>query len=670
MSAQQFKYLFTPIQVGPFTLKNRIMCAPHGPLMAEQGIPTDEYVYYEIEKARGGAGWVAMSVGHNSPRDILYMKPNGGHYDRHIWAWRKEIVPQMKRIADGVHEYGARVSFQWVAGTLGARMGPSLAPDCNFGAQMWSPITRDEIKEYMEYMAIVAENVMEAGFDGVDVHNHSGWIADFLSATINKRTDEYGGSLENRARLLMETIDLLRGIIGKDKTIGYTLTVDDLLPGSIVPEEAVELARMLDAGKKVDYLIAGIARETQTMHMYFGPMYLPPAYQLYAVEQVKEVVKNTPIIAVGRINDPMIAEQVLAEGKCDMVAMARPLIADPELPNKARQGKLDDIRPCMGCNHNCIKYLMQGVPIRCAANATIGMEWQGWGGGDSGIGKAPVKKKVVVVGGGPAGMEAARVAALKGHDVTLYEKSDVLGGQALLAEKLPGREEIGGLIRWQKLQLPQVGVRVVTGTEVTSQMVLDSNPDAVIIATGATWMRNGFNGGTHMEIIGWQQDNVYSAEQIVKGITEGTLDIGKKAVIFDTRGDIICSALAELMADQGCEVELVTWLPIVSGLDTIMDMTRFHVMPRILNKGVKVSTETFFVMVVDRTVTLINTHTMETRECTDIDTVVLMSGKVPNDWLYNELEGKVKDLYKIGEARNPHDMGDANRDGHWIGRLV
>ena len=287
MSVQQFQYLFSPIQIGPYTVKNRLMCAHHGPMMADKGIPTDEYVHYEIEKAKGGAGWVAMSVGYNSPRDTLHMKLLPGHYYHQVWSWEKDIIPQMRRIADGVHEYGARVSFQWYASTLGSRIGPSVAPDCNFGAQMWSAITRDDIKYYLEYMAIVARNVMDAGFDGVDVHNHSGWVADFLSATINRRTDEYGGTLENRARLLMETIDTLRQVVGPDKTIGYTLTVDDLLPGSIVPEEGVELMKMLDRDRKVDYVIAGIARETQTMHMYFGPLYLPPAYQLYAVEQVK-----------------------------------------------------------------------------------------------------------------------------------------------------------------------------------------------------------------------------------------------------------------------------------------------------------------------------------------------------------------------------------------------
>ncbi|UCC59945.1 MAG: NAD(P)-binding protein, partial [Dehalococcoidia bacterium] len=431
MNVQQFKYLFTPIKIGPFTVKNRIMCAPHGPLMNEQGLPTEEFIYYEIEKARGGAGWVAMSVGYTEPRDAIFLRNNGGHYDRHIWTWKKEIIPGFKRIAEGIHEHGAMCSFQFMGMTLGARRGPSLVPDCNFADVMWEPMTKDDIKRFFEFWAICCENLKEAGLDGIDIHNHSGAIADFLSGTINKRTDEYGGSLENRARLLMETIDVTRQVVGDKMAIGYTLTVDDMLPGSIVPEEAVELAKMLDADKKLDYLICGVGRETQSMHMYFGPLYLPPAYQLYAVEQIKEVVKNIPIIAVGRINDPMIAENIIAEGKADMVAMARPLIADPELPNKTREGRLDDIRPCHGCNQNCIRYMMDGAPIRCVVNATIGMEQWGWGIGS--YQRAPDRKKVIVVGGGPAGLEAARVAALKGHDVTLYEKESELGGQVLLA---------------------------------------------------------------------------------------------------------------------------------------------------------------------------------------------------------------------------------------------
>ncbi len=663
MSAQQFKYLFTPIQIGPFTIKNRIMNAPHGPLMMELGLPTEEWIHYVIEKAKGGAGWVGMSVGYTQPRDIIFLRNVGGHYHRHLWAWKKEMIPGMKRVVEGIHEYGARCSFQLMGMTLGSKSGPSLAPDCNFADQMWEPLTKDDIKRFLEYWVICCENLMEAGVDGIDIHNHSGLIADMLSGTINKRTDEYGGSLENRARLLMETIDVTRKVVGDKMAIGYTLTVDDMLPGSIVPEEAVELAKMLDEDKKLDWMICGIGRETQSMHMYFGPLYLPPAYQLYAVEQIKEVVKNIPIVAVGRINDPMIAESILAEGKADIIAMARPLIADPELPNKAREGRLDDIRPCLGCNLNCIKYMMDGAPIRCVVNATVGMEQWGWGIGS--YKPAPVKKKVIVVGGGPAGMEAARVAALKGHDVTLYEKANELGGQALLAEKLPGREEMGGLIRWQKIQLPQVGVNIVTGTAATAQMILDQKPDAVVVATGATWMRNGYTGMSHLEVAGWQQDNVVTADEVVSGKAE----VGKNVLIWDGRGDITPPGVAEMLADRGCNVVLVSPHPVLGGFDLIKDMTWFHFMPRLLNKGVEVSTQTFIVMIVEKTVTVLNIHTMAMREI-EADTVVLITGKIPNDDLYNELEGKVGELYKVGEARNPHAMGEANRDGHFVGRLL
>jgi 2,4-dienoyl-CoA reductase-like NADH-dependent reductase (Old Yellow Enzyme family) len=666
MSVQQFKYLFTPIKIGPFTVKNRIMVSPHGPLMNELGLPTEEYIHYEIEKAKGGAGWVSMSLGYTMPRDTWFMRQVGGHFDRHIWAWQKEIIPGMKKIADGIHEYGARCSFQIYSIDLGNKRGPSLIPDANFADQMWKPLTKEDIKEYLDYHRICCENVMAAGFDGIDVHNHSGVVADFLSGVINRRTDEYGGSLKNRARLLMETIDVTRKVVGKNKTVGYTLTVDDLLPGSIVPEEARELAKMLDEEKKVDYLICGIGRETQSMHMYFGPHYLPPAYQMYAVEQIKEVVKHTPIIAVGRINDPMLAESLIAEGKCDIVAMARPLIADPELPNKAREGRLEDIRPCQGCNQNCVKYMMDGQPIRCVVNATIGMEQAGWGIG--GLKKAATKKKIVVVGGGPAGMEAARVAALRGHDVTLYERAKELGGQALLAEKLPGREEMGGLIRWQKIQLPKAGVKIVAGTEVTSQMILNMRPrpDVVIIATGAEWMRNGLTGMSCMEVVGWQQDNVFTAEEVVAGKAK----IGKKAVIWDGRSDIVPIGVAEILADQGCQVEIIAPYPFIGGIAQMLDQTWFHTMPRLLNKGVVLSPQTFIVSIADKTVSVLNIHTMATREIIDVDTIVLITGKIPRDILYQELEGKVKELYKVGDAENPHDMGSANRDGHFVGRLL
>jgi 2,4-dienoyl-CoA reductase (NADPH2) len=183
-------------------------------------------------------------------------------------------------------------------------------------------------------------------------------------------------------------------------------------------------------------------------------------------------------------------------------------------------------------------------------------------------------------------------------------------------------------------------------------------------------MRNGYTGMSHMEVSGWQQDNVYTAEEIVQRIASGDTNFGKKAFIWDGRGDIIASGIAEMLADQGCEVELVAPTPSIGGLDQIKDMTWFHVTPRMLNKGVVLSPQTFIVMIVEKTITVLNIHTMAMREIADVDTIVLITGKIPNDDLYNELEGKVPELYKIGEARNPHDMGDANRDGHWVGRLI
>jgi pyruvate/2-oxoglutarate dehydrogenase complex dihydrolipoamide dehydrogenase (E3) component len=288
----------------------------------------------------------------------------------------------------------------------------------------------------------------------------------------------------------------------------------------------------------------------------------------------------------------------------------------------------------------------------------------GWGIG--GMKKAATKKRVVVVGGGPAGLEAARVAALRGHDVTLYEKDKELGGQALLAEKLPGRDELGGLIRWQKIQLPKAGVKVVAGTEATAQMILKTKPDVVIVATGSTWMRDGFTGMSCMEVPGWQQDNVFTASEVINGKAK----IGKKAVVWDGRTDIVACGIAELLADKGCEVEFLTPVPLVGSMGLQYEVTYLHVMPRLLKKGVKINTESFLAAISEKTATAVNTNTMDAREITDVDTFVLITGKIPIDNLYNELQGKVKELYKIGDAKNPHNMGSANRDGHFIGRLI
>ena len=334
-------------------------------------------------------------------------------------------------------------------------------------------MNEDEIQEVIRGYVKTARHVKEGGFDGVDTTSMGGTlIGQFLSPFFNKRKDRYGGSLENRMRFLNEIIDGIREECGQEFTLGMRMGADELLPGGLNLNDTRQIAEILDRQNRLDFFDIGMA----TFHSLFfhaGSMVAPLGYMTHLAAGIKEVV-DAPVFTIGRINDPYLAERILQSRWADMIGMNRALICDPELPRKAMEGRVEDIRTCVACNQGCLEQSRRGRPIQCTQNAAVGLKKEF---GIDQIKPAPVKKRVLVIGGGPAGLEAARVAALRGHEVSLYEQSADLGGQVNLFTKVPAREEVRDCIRFLKRQIEKLGVSVYLNQKMTAARILEKNPE-------------------------------------------------------------------------------------------------------------------------------------------------------------------------------------------------
>ena len=651
-----FQNLFSPLQLGKVTVKNRISFQPHLTNLAEKNLPSERQMYYWGERAKGGAGLIIT--------EELTVHPTDMAYEKLIDVYHAEVVPGFRKITDYVHQYDSKIfaqlnhNGQQGDGSL-SRLpvwAPSPVPDVLF-RETPKAMEAEDIEEVARYYALSAEHVRQGGFDGVELQfGHSSLARQFLSPLTNLRQDEYGGSLENRMRAPLRFIEAVRKTVGNDYTLGIRMCADEMIPGGLDLGQVQEICALFEASGLIDFMDLSIGT-FYNLYLVEGSMHTPLGYTIPLAAGVREKIK-LPVFCTGRINDPVMAEKVLAAGQADMIGMCRALICDPYLPKKAEEGRLEDLRYCIACNQGCIGRIGMNKSVGCVQNPAIGREKE-WGEGT--LKPAPVKKKVVVVGGGPGGMWAAKMAGRRGHDVTLYERNDVLGGQALTAMKGAGRDEFGVIVRNEKEQVDKAGVKVELNTEATAATVLGTGADTVIIATGSK--PKAFPVG------GADGPGVCNVWQVLNGEAE----LGQKVCLIDYDGHHRATATAEFLANLGKTVHIITSsLFIGAELGPTQDL--YLTRQRLLQKGASFTPDIAVMEVAgavgEKVVKGFNVYSNAWDEWGPFDTIVLAMGQQVEDDLYFALKGKVKELYRIGDCVAPRKVDMAIWEGHKLGREI
>ncbi len=505
---------------------------------ARDNLPGDLLANYCAERAKGGAALIEISmaivsteVGQTSPDTDAHFSPlSGGHPMILTGRWPLRatdplIVEGYSRLAKKVHEHGARCFIELASGgtNVGNDKGVSRFPWPSRPIHVlpFTPqeMTEEDIEAQIDAYGRGAKLVRDSGLDGVDLHGtHGALISEFLSPVMNRRTDRWGGSLPSRMRFLEEVIKRIRENVGNDIALGMRLIANERFEDGNTPKDGAEIARRLDG--KLDWITADQGYSPQQEAWQAVPMYVESGYNLEITDPIKAALKSTKVCIVGKYVDVTYAESLIASGRADLVAMTRALIADPELPSKAMSGRLEEIRPCIGVLQDCWGRMIRGLPISCTVNPVVSREKE-WGMGT--LKEASVKKKILVIGGGVAGLEFARLASQRGHRVVIYEKSTSNGGLALTAAKLPGRENIRAIVQWLLSEVKRAGVEIKYGLEVTADpevvkfVLEEEKPDAVVIATGSLPIRSGFQPYTMNDVKGWDQSIVCTDQGYPRG---------------------------------------------------------------------------------------------------------------------------------------------------------
>ena len=647
--------IWTPLQLGPVTVRNRIVFSAHLTNYAQDGLPTEQHAAYYAERAKGGAGLI-ITEEHSTHR-------TDWPYEKLIHGFNREVIPGYRRITDAVHQHRVPIFAQinhngGQASSMYSRLpvwAPSAVADPLF-REVPKAVDAAEIAEIVASYALVAGHCVEGGFDGVELQcSHSSIVRGFLSPATNLRTDDYGGSLANRARILIEIVAAVRAEIGSDLALGVRLCGDELIEGGTTIDEAVVVAKMVEATGHVDYINTSIGVATSSLFMIEASMHIPPGYAMFIPAAMREAV-DLPVVGVGRFKDPLQAERALSEGLCDLVGVVRGQIADPDFVRKAKAGFTDDTRLCLSCNQECVGRMGLNRWLGCIENPRTGQESLGVGLAQT----VSISRKVLVVGAGPAGMQAAIAAARNGHRVTVCEQESVAGGQVRLAASVPNRAEFGDLVRNQLHECGRLGVEFEYGVTVTADEVSRRGVDTVIIATGARpstpyWMPEDLAGGS-----GWIVD--------VRDVLSGRVHPEGNVVVIDEIGFHHATSVAELLADRGCDVEIITpGMVVGQDLGITLDMENWWI--RAGFKGIVQTTNSGVMGIEGHTVQLQH-HPTGTQISREPDWLVLALPADPVDELYFELKGLGVDVYRAGDAVAPRRAHSAVIEGERVGAAV
>lgn len=651
-----FPHLFSPLKVGSYTLKNRIMNTGHAAhFQTGEGLPTDRYADYLGERAKGGVGIIV--TGHTIP------VPDG-EISLSLSNASDMVIPAYQRMAAATHAHdvpllvqmghrGRRVSDS--AAFLGRTIiAPSAVPPLDFSAPMFVPhtLTTTEVEELVEAFAKGAGRAIKGDMDGVEISIGMDYLfTNFLHSHCNRRDDKYGGAtLEERMTFLREVIAAIRSEIGSSKLIGVRM-YDDQADYSMQLEDHVALSRILDREGLVDYLNIwqGMVPSPRSGRTHWPSYYYAPGAFVHMPAAIKAVVK-LPVVGTGRMDSPAVAERTVAEGKADLIGMARTLIADPHFARKAKEGRTDDIRQCIACTQSCVGHIYMGLSVGCIYNPVTGRERE-WGE----LNPAVEKKNVVIIGAGPAGMEAARVAAMRGHSVTLIDRGARMGGQVNYIMKTPNRGNFEEIILWFERQLPKHGVKITLRTEASVDSLLAMNADDIVIATGST--------AYLPEVEGRDSPNVFTA----RAVLDGTAMLGERVIVVDTVGRSEAITTADYLADRGHRVELLTGMGMIA--QDMPPPARHNLLEKLMKSNVKLTTSTGVWSVSEGSVDVYNTITWDA-DTIETDSVVFGSGGASDDTLFRALKSRHPRVHCIGDSYQARDIEVATTDGHRLGRAL
>jgi 2,4-dienoyl-CoA reductase-like NADH-dependent reductase (Old Yellow Enzyme family)/thioredoxin reductase len=637
--------LLEPVLVGTMRLRNRMVMAPmESRLNRPDGSVTQRLINYYAERAKGGVGLIIVQNCYIDDKESRGAIIQMGVYSDHLIAGLNEL-------AEAIQSYGAAAILQIShdgnqcnpEATGRQPVAPSPIPSKAIGV-MPREASLADVEEIQKAFAEAARRAKQAGFDGVEIHGGHGYlIGEFLSPYTNKRTDKYGGGLENRARFPLEVVNRVREKVGSSFTVGYRISADEYIPGGLTVEETGKFAKMLEKAR-IDYIHV-TAGTYESMPVFVPPNYTKKGSLIHLAEGIKKSVEKVPVITVCAL-DVEIAEKVLKEGKADLAAFGRALITDPELPKKVAEGRIGDIRPCVRGNEGCISRFFTGATIRCEVNPACGRE------AEFRINPTDNKKKVMVIGGGIAGMEAARIAAMRGHDVTLIEKADKLGGHIIEACVPEFKDEVGELLNWAIKQVKDSNVKIDMNTEATPEFVKEAKPDVLIIAVGSDFLLP--------PVPGCNRPCVAGADEVLLG----KRSIGDKVVVVGA--GLIGAETALYIAD-----ELKKKVTVIEMLDEIVPenepVSRLVIIDRLAKAGIEVHTGWTLTEIKDNAALCKDkqgqVHKIET------NTLVLATGLVAKKDLVQRFNNLAPAVYVIGDCQRARKIYNCFEDA-WRAALT
>lgn len=650
--------LFQPLAIGPRQAHNRIVFGSHTTNFARHNLLSSQHADYYAARAAGGAGIIVLEEHIVHPSDMPYEYALAGY--------REDTPVAIRQVARRIHEHGALALVQLNHNgqqstgdhTQREMWAPSAVPDVS-SREVPKVMERRDITAVIEGFALVARHAAQGEADGIELNTSDrSLLRQFLSPLTNQRSDGYGGALANRLRFVQETIEAVDAALGSNHVLGVRLCADELAPwAGLTPEQGVEIARLLAGTGRVDYLTITMGSIFSThMFPFHATMHVPHGYAVHLAAQVKATipaVPAVPVFAAGRILTAQQAGRILSEGQADGVEMIRALIADPDLPRLSQTGRDTEVRPCISCNQGCQVRGTMNAALACNVNPDVlhGSVRTRF----IAPSIASPARPYIVIGGGPAGMEAARTLALRGKRVALYERENALGGALTLASKGPGREELGLLIDYLRGQLETLGVEIHLGTELTAEAVVELRPEAVIVATGAR------AGSGLLPIPGHDLPHITDPRRVLRGEPVE----GQRVVVIDETDSHGVLSVAEMLAARGHSVEILTqdWYV---GRDLVATHDIVGWMQRALAHGIVLTPHTDIVRIEPGQV-IVSDHYAAGERAIPADTVVLGVYERPAQELYFALKGRVPRLFRAGDCVAPRRIEQAILEGRQAG---